>query len=313
MAAEIAHHDKPITTKTRRDFGRRLRRAASTQHRDRGTLPRTDSLDSPTRKVGAAPVEVRQGPSPRADAVAGQCVRRRRRGRVRSAACAAFWGLKGEHHPGHHGRAEDRRALRVAALREWRTRAGRDARRRRRRRGRHRQPADDRRDPEHAERQARRRARGARRGLYDHGDSRRSNERQAADGQADLRQPAQRAAGSLRQLDPSITAARPLRFSPMPGARCARCRPTTQIGMLQAFKSWGLPVNPLMRALRTADELLAYYHEIEATAREARLRHRRRRLQGRPAATAGAAGLRLALAALGHRAQVPGRAGDDGA
>ena len=46
-------------------------------------------------------------------------------------------------------------------------------------------------------------------------------------------------------------------------------------------------------------------------ARHARLRHRRRGLQGRPPRLAGAARLRLALAALGDRAQIPGREGDD--
>ncbi len=43
--------------------------------------------------------------------------------------------------------------------------------------------------------------------------------------------------------------------------------------------------------------------------RAARLRHRRRRLQGRPHRLAGAARLRLARPALGDRAQVSGRAG----
>ena len=57
--------------------------------------------------------------------------------------------------------------------------------------------------------------------------------------------------------------------------------------------------------------MLTFYREIETQARDARLRHRRRGLQGRPARLAGAAGLRLAHAALGHRAQIRRRAGDD--
>ena len=68
-------------------------------------------------------------------------------------------------------------------------------------------------------------------------------------------------------------------------------------------------MQPLSRA---STRLLAYHREIEARARQARLRHRRRRLQGRPPRPAAAARLRLARAALGARAQIPGREGDDG-
>ena len=67
-----------------------------------------------------------------------------------------------------HGRAEDRRAVGFAALRERRVRAGRDARRRRRRRGHHRQSEDDRRHSRKAEGLGLARGhRDTRRGLYD--------------------------------------------------------------------------------------------------------------------------------------------------
>ena len=57
--------------------------------------------------------------------------------------------------------------------------------------------------------------------------------------------------------------------------------------------------------------MLAFHHEIEAQRATPRLRHRRRGLQGRPARLAAAARLRLAQSALGDRAQVSGREGDD--
>src|SRR5262249_15900632 len=37
----------------------------------------------------------------------------------------------------------------------------------------------------------------------------------------------------------------------------------TQYGVVQAFKRWGFPVNPLIKRCETAEELLAHYHLIE--------------------------------------------------
>ncbi|MBK5567582.1 NAD-dependent DNA ligase LigA, partial [Ensifer sp. SSB1] len=37
----------------------------------------------------------------------------------------------------------------------------------------------------------------------------------------------------------------------------------TQMGMVEVFKSWGFPVNPLMQRLSSADALLEHYHHIE--------------------------------------------------
>ena len=82
----------------------------------------------------------------------------------------------------------------------------------------------------------------------------------------------------------------------------------TQSGMIKWFETCGFKTNPLTKIRHSVEELLAFHREIEETPRRSRLRHRRRRLQGRPPRLAGAARLRLALAALGDRAQVPGRA-----
>ena len=81
-----------------------------------------------------------------------------------------------------------------------------------------------------------------------------------------------------------------------------------QSGMIKWFEICGFKTNPLTKIRHSVEELLAFHREIEETPRRARLRHRRRRLQSRPPRLAGAARLRLALAALGDRAQVPGRA-----
>ena len=61
--------------------------------------------------------------------------------------------------------------------------------------------------------------RGARRSLHDQARFLALNERQAAAGKQDLRQSAQFRRGLAAPDRPAITASRPLRFSPMPGAR----------------------------------------------------------------------------------------------
>ncbi len=57
----------------------------------------------------------------------------------------------------------------------------------------------------------------------------------------------------------------------------------------------------------SVEALLAFHRDIETRALAPRLRHRRRGLQSRSPRLAGAARLRLALAALGDRAQISGR------
>ena len=144
-----------------------------------------------------------------------------------------------------------------------------------------------------------------------HDDFRRSTRSRRRAGGKVFANPRNAAAGSLRQLDPSITASRPLRFFAYAWGEASKLPADTQSGVDAAFGKWGLPVNPQTRVCTGADELLAYYERAGRGARQARLRHRRRRLQGEPPRPAGAPRLRLALAALGHRAQVPGPAGDD--
>ncbi|MBK1865438.1 NAD-dependent DNA ligase LigA [Taklimakanibacter albus] len=97
-----------------------------------------------------------------------------------------------------------------------------------------------------------------------HKDFARMNEKQIQAGEKVFANPRNAAAGSLRQLDPAITASRPLRFFAYTWGEVSKLPGDTQWDVIQAFKRWGFPVNPLMKLCHSADELLAQYHKIEA-------------------------------------------------
>ena len=130
-------------------------------------FPELVSSDSPSQKVGAAPSgRFQEGPPRGADALARQRLCRAGRGRFRRPHRAIFEASRRQDR--FLRRAEDRRALDVAALRGWRTGHRGHPRRRRRRRGRHRQHPHAGRRAAKAERpQHPRCLRGARRGLHD--------------------------------------------------------------------------------------------------------------------------------------------------
>ncbi len=90
------------------------------------------------------------------------------------------------------------------------------------------------------------------------------NARQAEAGKPVFANPRNAAAGSLRQLDPGITAARPLRFFAYAWGEASRPPAETQTSMVRAFERFGLPVNPLMVLCESAEELVAQYRRIEA-------------------------------------------------
>ena len=89
------------------------------------------------------------------------------------------------------------------------------------------------------------------------------NERQAKNGKPLFANPRNSAAGSLRQLDPAITARRPLHFFAYGWGEASELPADTQWGMLEAFKAFGFRVNPLIRRCRTTDDLLSFYRDIE--------------------------------------------------
>lgn len=102
-----------------------------------------------------------------------------------------------------------------------------------------------------------------------HADFQAINARQVEIGGKIFANPRNAAAGSLRQLDPAITATRPLRFfayawGEMRDASGKETMPASnQSGMVQAFARWGFPVNPLMARCETHEELIAQYRLIE--------------------------------------------------
>ncbi len=95
-------------------------------------------------------------------------------------------------------------------------------------------------------------------------DFRALNEKLIQQGEKPLANPRNGAAGSLRQQDVSITASRPLKFFAYAWGEAPQLPADTQMGVVEAFKAWGLPVNPLMTLCKTAADLLAHYRSVEA-------------------------------------------------
>ena len=96
-----------------------------------------------------------------------------------------------------------------------------------------------------------------------HADFAALNKRQEKEGKPLFANPRNSAAGSVRQLDPAITAKRPLHFFAYAWGETSAMPADTQWGMLETFKKWGFRVNPLIRRCKTTDELLKFYRDIE--------------------------------------------------
>ena len=97
-----------------------------------------------------------------------------------------------------------------------------------------------------------------------HADFAAINARQAELGEKIFANPRNAAAGSLRQLDAGITATRPLRFFAYAWGEMSAMPAATQHGMIEQFRGWGLPVNPLTVLCKTIDALIAHYRDIES-------------------------------------------------
>ncbi|HEX5320091.1 MAG TPA: NAD-dependent DNA ligase LigA [Stellaceae bacterium] len=70
------------------------------------------------------------------------------------------------------------------------------------------------------------------------------------------------AAGSLRQLDPAITARRPLKFFAYAWGDASAPFAKTHAEALAHFRDWGFTVNPLSRLCRGVAEILEFYRDI---------------------------------------------------
>jgi DNA ligase (NAD+) len=90
------------------------------------------------------------------------------------------------------------------------------------------------------------------------------NERQKAAGRQIFANPRNSAAGSLRQLDPAITASRPLDFFAYSWGEMSAMPARTQSGMLEWFAHRGFKTNPLMKICDSVETLLAFHREMEA-------------------------------------------------
>ncbi len=88
------------------------------------------------------------------------------------------------------------------------------------------------------------------------------NEQMLAEGKQTYVNPRNTAAGSLRQLDPTITASRKLKFFAYAWGEISEMPADTQFGMVDVFKRWGFPVNPLMQRLSSIEAILEHYNDI---------------------------------------------------
>ena len=96
-----------------------------------------------------------------------------------------------------------------------------------------------------------------------HQDFAQLNARLASAGEKTLANPRNAAAGSLRQLDVSITAARPLRFFAYAWGQVSTALADTQMGAINRLKSLGFQTNPLTALCHDPQGLLDIYRQIE--------------------------------------------------
>ena len=88
------------------------------------------------------------------------------------------------------------------------------------------------------------------------------NAKQVEDGKPVYANPRNAAAGSLRQINPSITASRPLRFFAYTWGEVSAPISDTQMRAVEKMAEWGFSVNPDMRVHNGADAMVAHYEEI---------------------------------------------------
>ncbi|MFZ5790708.1 MAG: NAD-dependent DNA ligase LigA [Pseudomonadota bacterium] len=95
-------------------------------------------------------------------------------------------------------------------------------------------------------------------------DFQRLNKSREAEGEPLFANPRNAAAGSVRQLDPAVTASRPLHFFAYAEGESSGatddCK--THWDFLDRLKEWGFAVNPLARLCADEKELLAFYRKI---------------------------------------------------
>jgi len=89
------------------------------------------------------------------------------------------------------------------------------------------------------------------------------NAAQEARGDKIFANPRNAAAGSLRQKDPAVTAARPLRFLAHGWGAASAVPGETQSAVMAAIAAWGVPVSPLLVRCESIAQMLSHYRGIE--------------------------------------------------
>ena len=76
--------------------------------------------------------------------------------------------------------------------------------------------------------------------------------------------PRNAAAGSLRQLDPNVTAARPLKFTAYDVTQPEALGVATQEALLDTLRAFGFPVSQLFARCVSLEDVFAFYRDLEA-------------------------------------------------
>ncbi|MEM7662474.1 MAG: NAD-dependent DNA ligase LigA [Pseudomonadota bacterium] len=97
-----------------------------------------------------------------------------------------------------------------------------------------------------------------------HADFAALNEKESAAGRKTFANPRNAAAGSLRQLDVSVTESRPLKFFAYAWGAPSKDFAQTQSEAVSVFADWGFSTNPYFRIHNTVQDLITTYREIEA-------------------------------------------------
>ncbi len=92
----------------------------------------------------------------------------------------------------------------------------------------------------------------------------RLNERQAENGAKPFANPRNAAAGSLRQLDPAVTARRPLSLFVYAWGEVSDPVAEIQMEFLERLRDWGFTTNRLTVLCRSVEEILVHYRNIES-------------------------------------------------
>ena len=130
------------------------------------------------------------------------------------------------------------------------------------------------------------------------------NEERERKGLPTFANPRNSTAGTVRQLEPSITAQRRLDYFPYILLQNGRTYFDRHSETLNALDAAGFKVNPNHTLVHSMDEVWTFIQQWEGQARNAALRNRRHRHQGRPHRPAGRTRLHRQSSALGDRLQI---------